>query len=152
MKTIEGLTMQSQEDILARLKNRTEGDPFGFEIGEYINALDYQHAKEYLKEDVTEETWAAAAMCTKEAVLEQMRKYYDFAWEKANDCRGISANRSILHYVAWIWLIGDHEFLAEIQKMYEDYHFYGKPILEKIGDRYGLEWKTLDNGERTNHG
>lgn len=153
MKPIAELVLPSQEAIKIRLEARKEGDPFAFEIGEYLNYLDFENAKPYLKEGVTEAQWnESRPPFTKEAIIDAMRKYYPFAWEKANDCRGISANRSILHFVAWTWLLGDLEFCQYIEGLFDrDYKHYGKPILEKIGERYGWDWSKLDNGKRVNN-
>lgn len=149
MKTIDELTLPTQDEIVARFEARKEGDPFGFEISEYIDFMDYAHARPYLKEDVTAEKWDASRSAhTKEKILETMQKYFPFAWEKANNCRGISAQRSVMHFFAWIWLLGDHELLADVLSM--EYEYYGKPILEAIGNRYGWDWRILDDGKRTN--
>lgn len=152
MKPIEELVLPTQDEILAKLKSREQGDPFGFETNEYLNYLDFEHAKAYLKEDVTTDIWEKSRPAhTREAVIEAMKKYHDFAWEKANNCRGISANRSIMHYIAWLFVVGDLELHAEIAEDFRsNYQFYGKPILIKIAERYGWDWKKLDNGKRTN--
>jgi hypothetical protein len=149
VKTIEELVLPTQTEIAERIAKRKEGDPFGFEVGEYVNYLDFEHAAPYLKEGVTAEEWDKHKIpLTKEGILETMQKYFSFAWEKANNCRGISANRSVMHYYAWIFLLGDYELLADV--LATEYEFYGKPILEQIGNRYGWDWKALDNGKRTN--
>lgn len=43
----------------------------------------------------------------RESVLAAMREYMPFAWCKADDGRGLSAMRSLEHYAAWVWLLGD---------------------------------------------
>jgi hypothetical protein len=65
-----------------------------------------------------------------------------FAWEKANDCRGLSANRSIEHMTAWLWMLGDD--LAD--KMDGLYEYYGKPCLRAICEKYGCKWQQWDDG------
>ena len=74
---------------------------------------------------------------TEEEIMKQMREYFEFAVEKCTGCRGISASRTIEHYKEWIWLLGDDEFLQEIENM--EYAPYGKPILIAIAKRYGFD-------------
>lgn len=152
MKPIEELVLPSQDEIVEQINKRAAGDPFGWEVRELINYLDYEHAKPFLKPEATREEWEKIRFTlTREHVFENMRQYYPFAWQKANDCRGLSAQRSILHFFGWIFLLGDKEFFDEItDHATACYSFYGKPILERIGERYGWEWKTLDNGKRVN--
>lgn len=152
MKELSELTLPTQDEIVEQVKKRKPGDPFNFEVGELVNYLDYDHAKAFLLPTATKEEWDKVHFThTKEHVLENMKHYYGFAWDKANNCRGLSANRSLMHYFGWIFLLGDYEFLAEItDHAINCYSFYGKPVLERIGDRYGWEWKPLDNGKRVN--
>lgn len=140
--------MRTQQEIIERFEQRTVGDLLGFEIGEYRPYLDYEYVKPYLKEGVTEVEWEPYAL---KNVINRMEKYMSFAWDKANNCRGISATRSVQHYIAWIWLSGDDDFAKEIEQDYElHYCHYGKPILEKICNHYGWDWKQWDDGTRTN--
>ncbi len=142
---------RTQDEILNQYHARKDGDVLGFEVQEYLFHLDYDHVKEFLKEGVTEKEWGLQP-CTRDAVLAKMKDYMEFAWDKANNRRGISANRSVMHYIAWIWLAGDDEFFKEINSDFEnDYHFYGKPILEKICKKYGWDYSQWDDGIRSNY-
>jgi len=71
-----------------------------------------------------------------------MRDYISFAWEKANDKRGISANRSIDHFKGWLWLLGDEEGIEYLKANYAP---YGKPGLAYTCKKYGF--KNEDNGD-----
>jgi len=137
------------DEILARTLARRKDDMFGFEWHEYVEYLPFDKAKPLLLDgtEVTETEWKKLQPeLTEAAVLEKMRKYMPFAWDKANGCRGLSSNRSIMHYIAWTWLHGDAEFSEEIQKEFdENYCMYGKPILVKICERYGWDWKQWDD-------
>lgn len=142
--------MRTQDEIVTRIEEREKYDLFGFETSEYIVKLDFAHARPFLNEEATEQKWATADSATT-GPLECLRGYMNFAWDKANHKRGISANRSILHCVAWLWLAEEDEILAEVEHMYDtDYHSYGKPILETICDHFGWDWSQWDNGDRTN--
>jgi len=136
--------MRTPEEIVARIKERENIDFFGFERVDYIERLDFQHAKEFLVEAATEEQWEPAPY-TREAILQRMKEYMPFAWEKANNFRGLSAMRSMHHYTAWIWLLGDDlgDLLA--------YENYGKDNLVKICEKYGWDHTQWDDGVRKNH-
>jgi len=118
--------MKTQEEIVERLKE--PGDMFGFGPGVLIGYLEYEHAKPYLKEGVTTEEWKPDTL-TREAVLETMRDYMEFAWGKAQNHRGLSASRSVIKFEAWVWLLGDSPIEAE-------YAQYGCPTLAAICARY----------------
>ncbi len=135
--------MRTQDEIVARIRDRKEHDFLGFEVSEYIDYLDYAHAKEFLKDDTTEERWEKVRKGTK-TPAEAIKGYMPFAWDKANNCRGISAGRSIQHMVAWLWL--DGKDWPEI----EDYEYYGKPQLVRICKEYDIDWRALDDDRWAN--
>jgi hypothetical protein len=127
---------RTQAEIVERIEARKDDDFFGFEIGDYIVRLDYDHAKPYLKDDVTREEWETTDLDP----LQEAKEYVEFAFEKARGQRGISASRSLCHYIAWIWLSGDDAFAAEVLKMSStDYAPYGIPVLKHICNKYGWE-------------
>ena len=136
---------RTAEEILARYEERKPHDLFGFECGDYLDRLPFELAKPYLKDGVTEEQWEAVAKpATRDAILEEMKEYLPFAFEKAYGERGLSALRSLQHYIAWIWLLNDG-FSDEIEYDYENnYHSYGLPILIKIAQHYGWEIPTQE--------
>ena len=135
--------MRTQNEIVNRIKNRENNDVFGFETGEYISFLDFEHAKPFLKDGVTISEWKPSENI-RENILGIMLDYMPFAWEKAKDCRGISAVRSIMHYVAWLWLLDD-DFTID-----EDYQYYGKDELRKICAHYGWDADQWDDKIRVN--
>ncbi len=137
--------MRTQEEIVARIKAREANDVFGFEVSEYVDYLDFEHAHPYLKEGVTEDEWEGPRSLTE--VKDAMKDYMEFAWGKANGCRGISASRSISHYVAWMWLDGQTEIADTLE---DDYEFYGKPQLVQICEYLGIDHKQWDDGRRSN--
>lgn len=140
----------TQAEIVARIEERMKADMFGFEWHEYLKYLDFEHAKPYLKADTTAEEWHPVPF-TRDAVIREMEDYMEFAFDKANCQRGISANRSVLHYVAWTWLAGDNALSEWIDQEYgHNYCLYGKLILRHICDHYGWRWEQWDDGVLTN--
>ena len=139
--------IRTQEEIVSRIEEIKDGDFFGFQTGDLIQCLDYDHAKPYLKEDCTKEDWDEdRTEFTRDYIINKMENYMPFAWDKANNCRGISAGRSMDHYTAWMWLIGDDGKLGDLL----DYQFYGKDNLVAICNLYGWDHSKWDDGTRTN--
>ena len=142
--------MRTQEEILARMKEREKDDPFGFERGDMLEHLTFENAKPYVKPETTAEDWKKVEEERGPDPVQELKDYMAFAWEKANDERGLSANRSIMHCLAWLWLAEEDELLAKVQHEYdENYKHYGKDILVMICEHFGLNWKQWDDGERS---
>ena len=139
--------MRTQNERVERYKKRKSDDMMGFEVHMYIPYLDYQHAKEFLKPDVIEKEWNKENYIplTDEGIKKVAVDYLEFAWEKANGCRGISAMRSLQHYQAWLWLLGNNEF-----DDLDEYEFYGKPQLERICEFLNIDSAQWDDGIRSN--
>jgi len=136
--------MRTQDEILARIEARKAADIFGFEWPYYLDSLPFDVARPYLKPDATPENWPASKGI--DDIRREAIDYLPFAWKKANDCRGISANRSIMHFQAWLWLLGEGWGDA----LMDDYEFYGKPQLERITRFFGLDPAVWDDGIRSN--
>lgn len=148
----EELKIQPQENIVEKYRSALPTDFLGFECGEYFLYMDFTHAQEFMKEearnaDGAEADWNDHTRSVDEA-LEKMKDYMPFAWGKAKNFRGISSDRSIRHYVAWSWLIGDEAFSTRIDNT--NYEFYGKDILVMICEHYGWDHKQWDDGVRQN--
>lgn len=126
--------MRTQEEILQKIDAGFTNDVFGFGINDIIYALSFENAKQYLKEEfLSKESaqleWKAQQLKSDSDVISTMRNYLSFAWDKANNERGLSADRSIQHFIAWAWLIDD-EFSRKLETLYNtNYAPYGKPIL-----------------------
>lgn len=108
-------TMRTQDEIVARMKAVGEDDFLGFAREVLLDALDYEHARPFLKEGVTADRWAETKpTLTEEATKAAALKYLEFAWGKAKDHRGISASRSrgistsrsVDKMTSYCWLLG----------------------------------------------
>ncbi len=128
--------MRTQTDILKRIEELKASDFFGFESSDLVDALEYEHAKPYLKEGCTKEDWDKdRPPYSVEGARNKIRDYLEFAWGKANDERGISAERSQAHFRAWMWLACDDEMMSRVKAT--GYAPYGKPKLKVIEEHYG---------------
>lgn len=139
--------MKTVDEISAKIKELEQGndDFFGFKRSGLIGYLPFKQAASYLKDDVTSDQWTPRGLCAHEIVAE-MFDYMEFAWGKANNCRGISAGRSVQHYEVWLWLLED-KLGEELEALYE---FYGKPCLRAICEKYQWDWRKWDDGEWRN--
>lgn len=140
------MTSRTTPEILAKIEKLKAEDFFGFATGDLISYLSFEEAKPFLKEGTTAEMWGAPLPRDHESVKSQIVDYMPFAWDKANNCRGISASRSISHMGTWLWMLG----LDEASEQIQDYDRYGKPQLRQICEHFGVDWRALDDGEWRN--
>ena len=144
---------RTPEEVRERFNRRSEKKEGMFDLFmEFEGNILFEHmnfevTKDLLKEGTTEDEMKDCfEPCSKLKILEEMKDYMPFAWMKAKDGRGISANRSIEHYISWVWLLGDDDFCTKIEHEFDhNYHGYGKPILKMICDNYG--WKIRQESE-----
>lgn len=133
---------RTQVDILEKIKDVEKQDWMGTQRNNLIAYLTFKNAKQFLKEDVKSDEWRVETKPPKKLMAE----YMDFAWEKANDCRGLSAGRSLDHFFAWLWLDGNDELSNSIL----NYNYYGKPQLVEICEYLKIDSSKWDNGIRQN--
>ncbi len=81
-----------------------------------------------------------------ESIRKEAVDYMEFAWDKANNFRGLSAGRSMDHFTSWLWLLGDNEIWSSLQQ----YEYYGKDNLRRICEFLGLDADQWDDGVRLN--
>lgn len=135
--------MRTPEQIVDRIENHN--DMFGFTTAVLLDYLPWEQAKQYLKDEGHAE-WEAKwpetyREPTPENVLPVMQDYMEFALEKAENHRGISASRSVLKMTAWAWLLEDEELLQKIEEA--PYENYGVPKLKAIC--WHLGWPFPDD-------
>jgi hypothetical protein len=114
--------LRTKEEILARIKMAQKRDLFGDEWHIYCDALSFEDRSKFCQN--VSNDWKPR---TYQEIKKEAIDYLEFAWEKANDEKGLSAARSISHYVAWMWLLG-----IDVDELCEEYDDYGKSQLEQI--------------------
>lgn len=142
--------MRTQEEIVKFMRDNAAGF-FNFVLDDCIPFLDYAHAKEFLKEECSEDKWnEVRAPYTRDHVLHVMAEYMPFAWDKALNHRGLSSSRSTSHFSTWLWLLGDDE----AHKAYEDteYAMYGVPKLKFICEKFGFSMDDSEEAQRMSRG
>lgn len=131
---------RSQDEIIARM-SATGDDYFVFRSEVLVGALDYEHAKPYLKPEVTAEEWAPSEA---EDALASAASYLAFAIGKIDGHRGISASRSVDKLTEYAWLLGRDDVVEAMGVA--DYENYGAPKVKAFAVGLGLPWPT-DNAE-----
>lgn len=116
-----------------------------FQGGDLLPYMDYEDAKPFLKEGVTAQELADARDSLGGPIKETI-DYLPFAWEKANDCRGLSAGRSVDHLKAWLWLAG-YDVDDDFDRRYQ---YYGKPCLVTASELVGFDWLAHDDRQWRN--
>lgn len=132
--------MKTADQIKARIREVEASDFFGAQTSDLLMRLPFDEARAWLKPEATREQWDAME---RKAPLDDLRDYLPFAWGKANDCRGLSAQRSLDHIKAWLWLAG---FDDVVEQQFETYSHYGKRQLVIASLIVGFDWKAHDQG------
>lgn len=138
---------RSSAEVAARVIEARKRDALGFEWHEYLIWVDFEDLAKVAEGSTTTEVEWDEVTSERGPIVEVMREYMAFAWEKANDCRGISAARSMMHYRAWLWLSGEDGF-----EDLTEYDNYGKDHLVRVCEHLGLDVAEFDDGVRTNGG
>jgi len=125
--------MRIPSELVRRMKAVMDADPFRTQVGDLASFLPADALYQFCKPDADLSEHKPEPLIRRR-VLVLMREYMPFAVEKATGHRGLSANRSIEHFKAWVWLLGDY---AEID--WNNYKNYGAPILKQISERYGFD-------------
>lgn len=149
MKPITNPTVRAQSEILSRIEAVKEQDIFGVMATDLTMHLEHGHAISLAGTGLTavsKAEWDSLRSSTCLDPMQAMASYLSFAWGKANDCKGLSAIRSIHHMSAWLWLAGFDELLEEL----EDYQYYGKPQLVMCSVLCSVDWQKHDDGRWTN--
>lgn len=133
------MTIRTQEEIVAHCveMRRTGEDFFGFQQGVLAMYLDTAHVQPLLKQGGV---WSDddVTPLTAETIINEMREYMSFALGKADNERGLSANRSDDKYQAWMWLLGDQELIDKYHAT--PYALYGAPRLKFICESFEFTW------------
>src|SRR5688572_20455747 len=119
--------MRTQEEILARLQAIASEDFLGFASSVLLAALAFEHVGPFVKEGTTAEQWGVP-YADDAAISQEAREYLAFAWGKAEDHRGLSAERSVIKLTEYLWLLGKEEALKQMDEA--EYAQYGAPILK----------------------
>lgn len=136
--------MRTADEIEARALKVMDGI-LAFGLEDLVVCLPADRAKQFLKEGADISEWQAMAVDA-DSIKARMLDYMPFAWDKANNRRGLSAWRSLAHMQSWLWLLGEDAVADAL----DDYDRYGKPHLRAICEHFGWSWREWDDGMWTN--
>lgn len=137
--------IRTQDEIVARIRDVADDDFLGWRFEVLVMALDFEHAKPFLNDEIAAEMWTTLDPET------EARRYYGFAIGKIRDHRGISAERSTIKLREFAWLLCRDDVLAAMDAA--DYSQYGAPKVKAFGQGFGLTWpddpamKRMADGE-----
>ena len=122
--------MRTEAEIISRVEALSDGATWGDLDGRrrqrLIRLLPYSAAKKWLNPQVTEADW-----CPLTALREECNNDLSFAWEKALDHRGLSADVMACVMEDWVWLLcRDEEYQQIVNAPYQN---YGAPKLALAG-------------------
>ena len=134
--------MKTHQQILDRMEAVKEVDWMGTQRSDLVQHLPFALAKPFLKGDVTEDQWIER---TKDVMtpMDSIKDYLPFAWDKANNGRGLSAGRSLEHILTWLWLEGYDRLVKE---HFNEYDAYGKKQLVIASLLVNFDWQKADDG------
>ena len=125
---------RTQEEIKQRFKDAD--DTFGTQAGDLVCYMSFETAKEFLTEDYVKEVEAGKEEWNQKTDAKaEIIDYLEFAYGKAENERGLSSGRSMLHFRSWVWL-DDKDFYEEIEHYIDHYTNYGIPTLDMISEHY----------------
>lgn len=127
--------MRTQDEIVVRAKNPEVDDLFGFAQEVLVPALDFEHAREFLKDPENTE-WSGPL--STEDIEEHAKGYLEFAIGKIIDHRGISASRSVVKLTEYAWLLGRDDVVSEMGNT--EYPQYGAPMVRAFALGMGWPW------------
>lgn len=131
---------REDDEIVRYYEKIRANDIFGVWGTELLLRVPLSKAIPLMKSDHgwTEETWEKAKLKKDhETIVGEMEDYFQFGTEKALGHRGLSASRSVHHYLAWCWLINDMELFAYLMND-KNYANYGCPMLLAVAQKYDM--------------
>lgn len=108
---IDDLTVVARQGaILKRIEQIKGHDMFGEYIPRLVDYLDYEHAKPFLNDGVTEDQWGEKL--TDKDLRSELHRYMEDWWkEKVEDGRGLSCHRGRAQVVNLLFLAGVEAWL-----------------------------------------
>ena len=139
-----GPTRRTPDEIVAQIEAWEDDDWMGTKRGDLIEHLPYSHAKPFLQDGVTENEWEEQRRSGPDP-WERAEDYLDFAAGKIEDERGLSAGRSVDHFIAWSWLL-DPTGEATRQIEAAPYGWYGENQVATFARLFEMRWPRMQGG------
>ena len=139
------ISTRTEDEILEHVEHVKDLDFFAVRRCDLWSALPWQTARTRVPilSAIPRKEWEApdSFIADDDVLVERIIDYIPFAVDKAENHRGLSANRSVDHFKAWVWLMGDDAWRAI---PWENYPQYGAPILAAVADLVGYEWNRSE--------
>lgn len=128
------LSLIPSDEVKFKYESIKAQDFLGFSAEAYLPFMNWEDAKEYYKEEFRQKVDSGEIKYTNviiEEAAQDFLDYMNFAWDKAQNMRGISASRSIEKLSAMLYCMNRADLAEEIQRE-ELYNPYGAPALINI--------------------
>lgn len=141
--------VRSPEEIVARIAEITVltsvsaerawlCDWLGTERNDLITCLPFEHAAPLLRRGATAAGWEPnVCPADPESVERRAREYLPFAVAQCLAGGALATERTMHHYSAWTWLMGDDEAVTFVREP-DHFPLFGAPVLLWLAGRY--EW------------
>lgn len=163
------MTKRPPAEIIERIKflATDQSDLYGVERSRLLDALPWVEAEKWMNvgHPWTPEKWTEHRVATPEKLHAALVDYLPHAWGKANQCNGISAQRSLSQFMGLLWLLGEeHDELREsiepdrepqtvkidgedVVDMRPKTDYFGKLALVAVSEAFGFNWRDHDDGK-----
>ncbi len=144
--------MRTAEEVLARMDEVKDRDTQGIERSRLLDALPWEHAKEFLTdpETVGEEEWVKEFLYADDDALKRsMEVQLEFFIGKANMRSLGSTDRARASVRGFVFLLPDSpERTAILDATVEDWdRYYGKRQFVAAARLIGFDWEKHDDGK-----
>lgn len=139
---------RAPEQIAARIKDpeTIARDIYSAERSRLLEALPLAHALPFLHVGAhTPETWSQIHTGTREQLLDGIRGYLPYTWQKTNAFRVSSIMRSRSHFAGLVWLLGPEADELTERLLDPEPEHGGKHELVDLCELVGMNWRELDD-------
>jgi len=134
--------MRTQEEITQRIQKVASTDHLGFERASLLEYLDFEHARDYLREGVTKKQWDDVRPYNNVvSIYTRIKSRLPEAWERANQGKRLASTSSMSFFRSWLWLMGEEELAEEMLPLI----WLGKCQLLIVSRFTNFGWEEVDD-------
>lgn len=131
---------RGEDEIIRYYEKIRPSDLLGIWGTELLMRVSFEKAKRFMKQDSgwERETWDKH-MLKKDrvSVINEMEDMFQFAVEKSIFHHHQGAVATVVHYLAWAWLLNDMEIFAYLMDG-RNYANFGAPMFLAVGQKYEM--------------
>lgn len=131
---------RGEDEIVRYYQKIRQSDLLGIWGTELLMRVSFEKARPFLKQGGgwERETWDKHMLKRdRESIVNEMEDMFQFAVEKSIFHHHQGAVGTVVHYMAWSWLIGDMEIFAYLMDA-RNYANFGAPMFMAVGQKYEM--------------